>query len=144
VLRRRIVTGIGFIGGGLIFVHGDAVRGLTTAAIVWVTAAIGMACGAGLAILALVVTVCAFVVVFLYPQLAANRRGRAISGSVCRLPTKTGAGSCGTSWPRAPVSGSRSLAFTPISSSAKFAARQQSRVTLELQGQPTTERSRSR
>jgi putative Mg2+ transporter-C (MgtC) family protein len=30
-----IVSGIGFIGGGLIFVRGDAVRGLTTAAIVW-------------------------------------------------------------------------------------------------------------
>src|SRR5580658_3260974 len=51
-----IVSGIGFIGGGLIFVRGDAVRGLTTAAIVWMTAAIGMACGAGLWLLALVVT----------------------------------------------------------------------------------------
>jgi MgtC family len=52
-VAAQIVSGIGFIGGGLIFVHGDAVRGLTTAAIVWITAAIGMACGAGLAILAL-------------------------------------------------------------------------------------------
>ena len=40
-----------------------AVRGLTTAAIVWVTCAIGMACGAGLWLLALVVTVGRFVVV---------------------------------------------------------------------------------
>jgi putative Mg2+ transporter-C (MgtC) family protein len=66
-----IVSGIGFIGGGLIFVRGDAVRGLTTAAIVWTTAAIGMVCGAGLAILAIVVTAAHFVVVFLYPRLAA-------------------------------------------------------------------------
>ncbi len=43
-----VVSGIGFIGGGLIFVRGDAVRGLTTAAIVWMTAAVGMACGSGL------------------------------------------------------------------------------------------------
>jgi putative Mg2+ transporter-C (MgtC) family protein len=66
-----IVSGIGFIGGGLIFVRGDAVRGLNTAAIVWITAAIGMACGAGLAMLAVVVTAAHFVVVFLYPRLAA-------------------------------------------------------------------------
>jgi putative Mg2+ transporter-C (MgtC) family protein len=67
-----VVSGIGFIGGGLIFVRGDIVRGLTTAAIVWMTAAIGMACGAGLILLALVVTGAHFVVVFLYPELAAR------------------------------------------------------------------------
>jgi putative Mg2+ transporter-C (MgtC) family protein len=70
-VAAQIVSGIGFIGGGLIFVRGDAVRGLTTAAIVWVTAAIGMACGAGLAILALVATAAHFVVVLVYPRLAA-------------------------------------------------------------------------
>jgi putative Mg2+ transporter-C (MgtC) family protein len=70
-VAAQIVSGIGFIGGGLIFVRGDAVRGLTTAAIVWVTAAIGMACGAGLAILALVVTAGHFIVVLGYPRLAA-------------------------------------------------------------------------
>jgi putative Mg2+ transporter-C (MgtC) family protein len=69
-VAAQVVTGIGFIGGGLIFVRGDAVRGLTTAAIVWVTAAIGMACGAGLAILAIVGTVAHFLVVFVYPPLA--------------------------------------------------------------------------
>jgi putative Mg2+ transporter-C (MgtC) family protein len=70
-VAAQIVSGIGFIGGGLIFVRGDAVRGLTTAAIVWVTAAIGMACGAGLALLALVATAGHFVVVLVYPRLAA-------------------------------------------------------------------------
>jgi putative Mg2+ transporter-C (MgtC) family protein len=67
-----VVSGIGFIGGGLIFVRGDIVRGLTTAAIVWVTAAIGMACGAGLALLALAVTAAHFVVVFVYPEVTAR------------------------------------------------------------------------
>jgi len=71
-VAAQIVTGIGFIGGGLIFVRGDAVRGLTTAAIVWITAAIGMACGAGLPLLALGVTAAHFVVVFVYPALAAR------------------------------------------------------------------------
>lgn len=69
-VAAQIVSGVGFIGGGLIFVRGDAVRGLTTAAIVWVTAAIGMACGAGLVILALVVTVGHFVAVFGYSWVA--------------------------------------------------------------------------
>jgi putative Mg2+ transporter-C (MgtC) family protein len=67
-----VVSGIGFIGGGLIFVRGDIVRGLTTAAIVWMTAAIGMACGAGLILLALVVTAAHFVIVLLYPEVAAR------------------------------------------------------------------------
>jgi putative Mg2+ transporter-C (MgtC) family protein len=79
-VAAQIVTGIGFIGGGLIFVHGDAVRGLTTAAIVWMTAAIGMACGAGLALVALVATAGHFLVVLVYPRLlAALPRSRHVS-----------------------------------------------------------------
>jgi putative Mg2+ transporter-C (MgtC) family protein len=71
-VAAQIVTGIGFIGGGLIFVRGDAVRGLTTAAAVWVTAAIGMASGAGLALLAIAVTVAYFVVAFLFPPVVSK------------------------------------------------------------------------
>jgi putative Mg2+ transporter-C (MgtC) family protein len=68
-IAAQIVTGIGFIGGGLIFVRRDNVRGLTTAAIVWLTAAVGMACGAGLPVLALFVTALHFVVVFAFPYI---------------------------------------------------------------------------
>lgn len=71
-VAAQIVTGIGFIGGGLIFVRRDAVRGLTTAAIVWVTAAVGMACGAGLPLLALVVTGLHLVIVFVFPPVLAR------------------------------------------------------------------------
>jgi putative Mg2+ transporter-C (MgtC) family protein len=66
-VAAQIVTGIGFIGGGLIFVRRDSVRGLTTAAIVWLTTAVGMACGAGLPVLAIFVTALHFVVVFAFP-----------------------------------------------------------------------------
>ncbi|MGH2893185.1 MAG: MgtC/SapB family protein [Solirubrobacteraceae bacterium] len=69
-VAAQIVSGLGFIGGGLIFVRRDAVRGLTTAAIVWMTAAIGMACGAGLVVLALAATAGHFIVVFVHPALA--------------------------------------------------------------------------
>jgi putative Mg2+ transporter-C (MgtC) family protein len=52
-----VVSGIGFIGAGLIFVQRDrAVRGLTTAASVWLTAAVGSAAGAGLWLIAIVAT----------------------------------------------------------------------------------------
>ena len=55
-IAAQIVSGIGFIGGGLIFVRRDAVRGLTTAATIWLVAAVGMACGAGLPVLAVAAT----------------------------------------------------------------------------------------
>ena len=74
-VAAQIVSGIGFIGGGLIFVHRDAVRGLTTAAVVWLTAAIGMAVGAGLPILAVLATAGHFVVVYGYTPLAARLPG---------------------------------------------------------------------
>lgn len=47
-IAAQIVTGIGFLGAGAILLHKQAVRGLTTAAAIWGTAAIGMACGLGL------------------------------------------------------------------------------------------------
>jgi putative Mg2+ transporter-C (MgtC) family protein len=71
-VAAQIVSGIGFIGGGLIFVRRDVVRGLTTAAIVWLTAAVGMAAGAGLWLLAVLVTAGHFVVVFGFTPLAAR------------------------------------------------------------------------
>jgi putative Mg2+ transporter-C (MgtC) family protein len=46
-VAAQIVTGIGFLGAGAILRHGFTVRGLTTAAALWVTAAIGMAAGLG-------------------------------------------------------------------------------------------------
>lgn len=71
-VAAQIVSGIGFIGAGLIFVRRDAVRGLTTAAVVWLTCAVGMAAGAGLWLLAVVVTAAHFLVVFAFTPLAAR------------------------------------------------------------------------
>ncbi|MFC4591428.1 MgtC/SapB family protein [Sphaerisporangium corydalis] len=55
-VAAQIVSGIGFLGAGLIVIRRDAVRGLTTAATIWLTAGVGMAAGAGLWLLAVVVT----------------------------------------------------------------------------------------
>ncbi|MDA2812945.1 MgtC/SapB family protein [Nocardiopsis sp. RSe5-2] len=68
-LAAQIVSGMGFIGAGLIFVRRDVVRGLTTAATVWVVAAVGTAAGAGLWLLAAAVTAMHFLVAYAYPYL---------------------------------------------------------------------------
>ena len=46
-IAAQVVTGIGFLGGGAILRRGKAVQGMTTAATIWVNAAVGMAAGAG-------------------------------------------------------------------------------------------------
>jgi putative Mg2+ transporter-C (MgtC) family protein len=56
-IAAQIVSGVGFLGAGVIFMRRDVVRGLTTAATIWMTAAIGMACGAGMPVLAVAATV---------------------------------------------------------------------------------------
>lgn len=65
-LPAQIIVGVGFIGGGLIFVHGHSVKGLTTAAGLWVTAGIGMAIGFKLYALAVLVT---FLTLFIFTVL---------------------------------------------------------------------------
>lgn len=56
-IASQVVTGIGFIGAGTIILQKQVVRGLTTAAGLWVTAAIGLACGIGMYVIAIVTTV---------------------------------------------------------------------------------------
>jgi putative Mg2+ transporter-C (MgtC) family protein len=51
-IAAQIVTGIGFLGGGAILHYRGSVRGLTTAASLWAVAAVGMAAGAGLYVIA--------------------------------------------------------------------------------------------
>lgn len=55
-IAAQVVTGIGFIGAGTIIFQKNVVKGLTTAAGLWVTAAVGMACGVGMYVLAMVST----------------------------------------------------------------------------------------
>lgn len=61
-IASNIVTGIGFIGAGIIFKGKNNVHGLTTAATVWMSAAIGMAVGTGDYVLAVVATVMVWVI----------------------------------------------------------------------------------
>lgn len=47
-IASNIVTGVGFLGAGVIFVRGASIKGLTTAAGIWTTAGVGMAIGTGM------------------------------------------------------------------------------------------------
>jgi len=55
-IAAQVVTGIGFLGAGVIIKEGLSIRGLTTAACLWVAAAIGMASGAGFFVIAVITT----------------------------------------------------------------------------------------
>jgi len=66
-IAAGVVTGIGFIGAGVIFrgMRGDKVMGITTAASIWVTAAVGIAAGAGLYFIAAAAALVTVVVLML-------------------------------------------------------------------------------
>jgi len=68
-MAQGIVTGIGFLGAGVIFKEGLTVRGLTTAASIWITAALGILMGVGLYFPALVGTVLTLGVLTLFRRL---------------------------------------------------------------------------
>ena len=56
-IAAQVVSGISFLGAGVIFKHGSAIRGLTTAAGLWATAGIGLAIGAGMYAVGIFVTI---------------------------------------------------------------------------------------
>ncbi len=67
-MAQGIMTGIGFLGAGVIFKEGLTVRGLTTAASIWVTAAIGVLVGIGFWFAAVVGTVATLMVLSVFRQ----------------------------------------------------------------------------
>ena len=71
-VAAQVVSGIGFIGAGVIIFQKNALRGLTTAAGLWVTAAIGLGCGAGMYLISAVATAMVLLVLevmhYLLPQ----------------------------------------------------------------------------
>ncbi len=67
-IASTIVSGIGFLGAGVILQERGRVKGLTTAATIWISAAIGMACGAGEFFLAAAVTLLTMVVLVLFSR----------------------------------------------------------------------------
>jgi putative Mg2+ transporter-C (MgtC) family protein len=95
-IAAQVVTGIGFLGAGAIIRQGLSVRGLTTAATLWVVAAIGMASGVGYYEAAVVTT--ALVLLSLWPlRIAAYRLSTRIRPEEGRLAVDLPAGSSAVS-----------------------------------------------
>ena len=66
-IASQIVTGIGFLGGGVIFKTADRIEGVTTGALIWLAAALGMACGFNqIQTVLWVAGVAAFIQLFIY------------------------------------------------------------------------------
>lgn len=70
-IAAQIVTGVGFLGAGVIMRDGSRVMGLTTASAVWLTAALGMGVGAGAYAFIAVATAVALVVLWAFPSVEA-------------------------------------------------------------------------
>jgi putative Mg2+ transporter-C (MgtC) family protein len=75
-VAAQIVSGIGFLGAGTILKKGFSVKGLTTAATLWVTAAVGMGFGSGEYLLSTVVTVFAIMIVLFLKRIELFTGGR--------------------------------------------------------------------
>lgn len=77
-IAANVVTGIGFLGAGVIFRTDDRIKGLTTATIIWVTASLGMAIGDGHILLSFLGTTVVYIVLGLFVKLevAMERFGR--------------------------------------------------------------------
>lgn len=73
-IASQIVTGIGFLGAGVIIFRGVKVEGLTTASGLWVSAAIGMAIGAGMYIIAISAATLAFIVMVVMRKFSIGNR----------------------------------------------------------------------
>ena len=61
-IAAQVVTGVGFLGAGMIFVQRQTIKGLTTAAGMWATAGIGMAIGAGMYVIGILTAVLVVVI----------------------------------------------------------------------------------
>ena len=72
----QVVSGIGFLGAGIIFKDGDSVKGLTTAATVWCAAAVGGLCGFGMFAEAILGTIVIMIVNICFKHLKEHKDDR--------------------------------------------------------------------
>src|SRR2546430_8171826 len=84
-MAQGIMTGIGFLGAGVIFKEGLTVRGLTTAASIWVTAAIGILVGIGFWFAAIVGAVAVLVGLALFPLIETKLSNELFSHPMLRF-----------------------------------------------------------
>ncbi len=67
-IAANIVSGVGFLGAGVILREQGRIKGLTTASIIWFVAAVGMAVGAGQFLFAIAATLIVFIILWIFPR----------------------------------------------------------------------------
>lgn len=87
-IAAQIVSGIGFLGAGTIIKEGFSVKGLTTAASLWATAAIGMAIGGGHYFLASLTTLIVLITLFILDNFDFSRNSRKFRNIKCTIANK--------------------------------------------------------
>lgn len=75
-IAAGVITGIGFLGAGTIIRYGEEVRGLTTAASLWVAAALGLAVGCGFYVAALTTTILVLLALLLLRHIESKVLGK--------------------------------------------------------------------
>jgi putative Mg2+ transporter-C (MgtC) family protein len=93
-MAQGIMTGIGFLGAGVIFKEGLTVRGLTTAASIWVTAAIGILAGMGFWFAAVVGAAAALIVLALFRYIEARCQASSTPITCSDLPATKSSARC--------------------------------------------------
>ena len=71
-IAAQVVSGIGFLGAGTIIQNGTNVKGLTTAATIWLCGGVGLACGSGYFVGALLTTIISYITLTLLTKMEAN------------------------------------------------------------------------
>ena len=84
-IAAQIVSGVSFLGAGIIFRNGTSIRGLTTAAGIWATSGIGMAIGSGMFILGIFATIVVALLQIIMHRFALNADSLIIGQVHCRV-----------------------------------------------------------
>lgn len=90
-LAAQVVSGIGFLGAGVIFVRHDVVQGLTTAAGIWATSAIGLCFGSGMLVLGTAASVMMIVVQHVFRRMLPRNAGNIVMKLKIRTVRSAGA-----------------------------------------------------
>ena len=89
-IAAQIVSGVGFLGAGVIFKTNDRIEGITTAALIWLAAALGMAAGFGKAMIVIWALILGasinVLILFIYKLLFAYRKSIAAEGEIVEPP----------------------------------------------------------
>ncbi len=84
-IAAQIISGVSFLGAGIIFRNGNSVRGLTTAAGIWATAGIGLAIGAGMYVIGVAGTLIIAVIQIIMHKFTVGADSMIIGTIVCKV-----------------------------------------------------------